>query len=181
MTSIAGAAAGRSFALAAIGKDRPGIVVAVASVLYEHGCNVEDSTMTLLRGNFAIMLVFTAPDEATATTIADALRPACEPMGITFSVLEVDDRARPPEPTHVVTVYGSDKPGILDRVAHVVAAAGGNITNLSSRLVGEASPVYVLTIEAELAEADGLEAELHTLAADVGVEVSLSPYDAEVL
>jgi len=137
--------------------------------------------MSLLRGNFAVMLVFTAPDDATAASLTEALEPACGPLGITFSVLEVDDRARLPVPTHVVTVYGSDKPGILDRVSHAVATAGGNITNLSSRLVGDASPIYVLTIEAELDEPAGLEAELRRIATDVGVDVSLSPYDADVL
>ena len=170
-----------SFALAAIGRDRPGIVAAVASVLFEQGCNVEDSSMSLLRGNFAVMLVFTAPDGATADALASALAPACDPLGITFSVLEVDDRARTPAPTHVVTVYGSDEPGILDRVARVIASGGGNITNLSSRLVGDASPIYVLTIEAEIDDAEALDARLHELADDVGVDVSLTPYDTDVI
>ena len=35
----------------------PGIVAAVSRVLFDLGCNVEDSSMTLLRGNFAMMLV----------------------------------------------------------------------------------------------------------------------------
>ncbi len=169
------------FALAAIGKDQPGIVAAVASVLFEQGCNVEDSSMSLLRGNFAVMLVFSAPDGASAETLTSALKSACDPLRITFSVLEVDDRARPPEPTHVITVYGSDKPGILDRVSHLLASSGGNITNLSSRLVGDEAPLYVLTIEAEIASPGDLDAELQALGREVGVDVSLTEYDAEVL
>lgn len=170
-----------SFALAAIGKDRPGIVAAVASVLFEHGCNVEDSSMTLLRGNFSVMVVFTAPEDASTQSLEEALRRACDPLGVTLSVLEVDDRAEPAQPTHVVTVYGSDKPGILDHVARALAASRGNITNLSSRLVGDQAPIYVLTIEAEVGDATHLEAELNALASEVGVDVSLSPYDADVL
>ena len=61
-----------SFALAAIGKDRPGIVAAVSKVLYELGCNVEDSSMTMLRGNFAVMLVLAAPEGTTASAPAPA-------------------------------------------------------------------------------------------------------------
>jgi glycine cleavage system transcriptional repressor len=167
-----------SFALAAIGKDRPGIVAAVASVLFEEGCNVEDSSMSLLRGNFAVMLVFSAPDGASVDALTSALKPACDPLAITFSVLEVDDTARTPNPTHSITVYGSDEPGILDAVARVVAAAGGNITNLDSRLVGADQPIYVLTIEAELADGASLERDLR---AAVDVDVTVSSYDADVL
>ncbi len=167
-----------SFALAAIGKDRPGIVAAVSSVLFKQGCNVEDSSMSLLRGNFAVMLVFSAPDDASVDTLTSALKPACDPLGVTFSVLEVDDSARTPNPTHVITVYGSDKPGILDGVARVVSQAGGNITNLDSRLVGSAQPIYVLTIEAELTGGASLE---HDLREAVDVDVAVSAYDADVL
>ena len=170
-----------SFALAAIGKDRPGIVAAIASVLLEAGCNLEDSSMSLLRGNFAVMLVFSAPDEASVDSLTAALEPASRELGITCSVLEIDDLAETPAPTHVITVYGSDKPGILDRVSHALADAGGNVTNLSSRLIGTDVPVYVLTIEAEIDAAGELAAALEVLAAEVGVEVSLTPYDADVL
>src|SRR5919198_3967287 len=96
-----------SFALAAIGRDRPGIVAAVAKVLYEQGCNVEDSQMTLLRGNFSIMLVLESPEGTTAASLSDALRPACEPLGLTYSVLDVEDRATTPRASHVLTVYGA--------------------------------------------------------------------------
>jgi glycine cleavage system transcriptional repressor len=171
-----------SFALAAIGRDRPGIVASISQVLFDHGCNLEDSSMEILRGNFAVMLVFEAPDAATASSLEAALRDACDAMAITFSVLEVDDLARTPEPTHVVTVYGADKPGILARTSATLADAGANITNLSSRLVGHTEPVYVLEIEVEVQDdADAVEARVNDLAREVGVDVSFTPYDADVL
>ncbi len=166
-----------SFALAAIGRDRPGIVAAVSRVLFEHGCNLEDSSMALLRGNFAIMLVFTAPDAASVTSLEDHLRPACDEIGITFSVLEVGDRSRTPEPTHTVTVYGADKPGIVANVSSALADSGANITNLSSRLVGE---IYVLTLEVEITTDPGaVERGIKDLALDV--DVSFAAYEADVL
>ncbi|MCA1830955.1 MAG: ACT domain-containing protein [Actinobacteria bacterium] len=169
----------RSFALAAIGRDRGGIVAAISKVLFEEGCNLEDSSMSLLRGNFAVMLVFSAPDEATKSSLDAALRPVCDEVGVTFSVLEVDDRARTPQPTHVATVYGADKPGILAHVSSALSEGGANISNLSSRLVGD---IYVLTIEAEIAgDAAAIEAKLQALSADVGVDVSFASYDADVL
>ncbi|MBV8303503.1 MAG: amino acid-binding protein, partial [Acidimicrobiia bacterium] len=44
------------YAVSAVGADRPGIVAAVTRVFVEHGCNLEDTSMTILRGHFAMML-----------------------------------------------------------------------------------------------------------------------------
>lgn len=170
-----------SLAIAAIGRDRPGIVAAVTEVLYDLGCNVEDSSMTLLRGNFAMMLVVASPD-TDAATVSAALQPVCERLDLTSSVLEVDDRAGVPQPSHVLTVYGADRPGILFRTCALLAELGVNITDLDSRLVGDADSVYAVLLELEIAsDPADLRARLATLAGDLGVEVVLNDRDAEVL
>jgi glycine cleavage system transcriptional repressor len=173
-----------SLALAAIGRDRPGIVAAVARVLFDLGCNVEDSSMTLLRGNFSMMLVVACPDDITVEGAREALRPACEEMGLTFSVLDVGDTADVPEPTHILTVYGGDKPGILYRTCAVLAEHGVNITDLNSRLVGEEQPVYAVMLELEVprsADAHELEAHVRSVAAEIGVDVTLRERETDVL
>jgi glycine cleavage system transcriptional repressor len=173
-----------SFALAAIGRDRPGIVAAVAEVLFEQGCNVEDSSMTLLRGNFSMMLVLASPEGTTATSLAKALRPACERMGLTYDVLDVEDTAGVPHPTHVLTVYGADRPGILYRVTQLLASAGVNITDLNSRLVGADKPVYALMLELSLPpslEDDDLNRRLAEMAAQIGVDLTLRVREDDLL
>lgn len=174
-----------SFALAAIGRDRPGIVAAVAKVLYDLGCNVEDSQMTLLRGNFSIMLILAAPEGVTAQALDDGLSAPCADLGLTYSVLGVDDTPEVAHPSHILTVYGADRPGILYRVTAELAERRVNITDLNSRLVGATDrPVYALMLE--LALPDGLEAEtldgrLHELARDVGVDLTLRVLEDDVL
>lgn len=170
-----------SLALAAIGRDRPGIVAGVSRVLYDLGCNIEDSSMTLLRGNFAMMLVIDAPTEVTPRAMTDALRPVCEPMELTFSVLEVDDRTQVPAPTHVLVVHGADRPGIVYRVCEALAADGVNVTDLDSRLVGD---VYALMLELELpagSDASSLASRLGEIAEEMGVAVSLNERETDVL
>ena len=44
-------------AVTLIGHDRPGIIAEVTAGLADLGLNIEDTTMTLLRGHFAMMLV----------------------------------------------------------------------------------------------------------------------------
>ena len=51
------------YIMTAFGKDRPGIVADVTSVLYETGCNLEDSTMSMLSDEFTINLLFSSSDE----------------------------------------------------------------------------------------------------------------------
>ena len=45
--------------MTAFSKDRPGIVADLTEVLYENGCNLEDSTITNMLDAFAIILLFT--------------------------------------------------------------------------------------------------------------------------
>lgn len=174
-----------SFALAAIGKDRPGIVATVARVLYERGCNIEDSSMTMLRGNFAIMLVLASPDGMVADDLDEALRPVCVELGLTFSVLAVEDRDTHPHPSHILTVYGADRPGILYRVSELLATAGVNITDLDSRLVGgEHNPVYALMLELALPpqkDVAHLRDDLQQVASKMDVDLTLRPLEDDLL
>jgi glycine cleavage system transcriptional repressor len=174
----------KALAIAAIGRDRPGIVASVSRVLFDLGCNVEDSSMTLLRGNFSMMLVIACPDDLSVEAARTKLEPVCDELGLTFTVLEVDDSADVPEPTHVLTVYGGDKPGILMATTELLARDGVNITDLNSRLVGDAQPVYALILELEVPSAidvADLDARLRSVASRIGVDVVLNEREADVL
>jgi predicted amino acid-binding ACT domain protein len=47
----------RWFAMSAIGRDRPGIVADLADLIYDCDCNLEDSRMTILGSEFAVLLL----------------------------------------------------------------------------------------------------------------------------
>ena len=53
--------ADEELAITVIGPDRPGIVADVAEALAGLGANLTDSTMTRLRGHFAMTLICTGP------------------------------------------------------------------------------------------------------------------------
>ena len=75
-----------------------------------------------------------------------------------------------------MTVYGSDHPGIVHAVASTLAARSWDITDLNTRLVGDAGEsLYALMLEVAVppAEAGELDAALDAVAADQGVEVSV--------
>ena len=43
--------------IAAIGEDRPGLVDSLAGWILDSGCNIADSRMTVLGGEFAVLLL----------------------------------------------------------------------------------------------------------------------------
>jgi glycine cleavage system transcriptional repressor len=158
----------------AIGEDRPGIVAAVTGVLLERGCNLADCSMSLLRRQFAMILLVEAPDDLSIEALQAALGGPAEELGLVVSVLEVP-HAGTTTPAHpyVVSLYGMDRPGIVHRVASVLAARGANITDLASRLAGDG--VYTVIVDVELpegADADALASELQAAAKDLGMDLT---------
>jgi glycine cleavage system transcriptional repressor len=170
-----------------VGVDRPGIVAAVTGALFDRGCNLEDCSMTILSGHFAIMLMVRAPDDVTSEALEAALRSAGEPLGLTVAVRPVDETPPPAAAgaPHIVAVYGADRPGIVHRVSRLLADRGVNITDLTTRVIGgEAQPVYAMHLEVTLPPglaADDLGAALAEVARELGVDTSIHAVDADVL
>ena len=167
-------------AVTVVGHDRPGIIASAAEILSRAGMNLEDSSMTLLRGHFAMTLI--CAGEAPAAEIETALLPLVDDS-LDVTVRELPKEADQPslgEP-YMVTVHGADRLGIVARLAGVIAAADGNITDLTTRL---ANGLYVLVAEVDLpalTDADELRDELMRVAADLGVEATLRRVERDEL
>ena len=164
--------------LTAFGQDRPGIVAALAEGLYHLGCNIEDTCMTRLRDEFAMMLLVRLPADLAPDHLADRLTPKTGPLGLTLLCREVP----PQTPNLLLSVYGADRPGIVAAVARVVADQSGNITDLNTRVIGSQDrPVYVMVLEIHLPggeQPDALQAALERLKPTLGVDVTLRPIES---
>jgi glycine cleavage system transcriptional repressor len=183
--------AGRShpFALAAIGRDRPGIVAAVTEALLAHSANIEDSQATILRGHFTMMLVLSVPEGADVGALRadlEAVRERLELEALALSDLTDVDASTEPTPTHLVSVYGADHPGIVHAATAALAERGVDITDLTTKLADESAepPLYALMME--IAPPPGLEERelreaLERVGREQGVEVSLRPLESDVL
>jgi glycine cleavage system transcriptional repressor len=174
------------FAVSAVGRDRPGIVAALAEGLLDLGGNIEDSRMTILRGHFAVMLVVSVAEPTDREAIEGRLAPAAERLGLeALAVSAIDELdAAEASASHVITVYGADHPGIVHAVSAELAAHGVNITDLQTKLGGGGEkPLYVMLLEVELGAvgAEELERALAGVAAEAAVELSIAELDAEQL
>lgn len=173
-----------NLAVTAIGRDRPGIVAAITSALLEAGGNVDDSQMSILHGHFAVMLIVSVPEDASLESLESRLAEVgreFELGGITVS--PVEGLGRGAGPTHVLTVYGADQPGIVHETASALASLGVNITDLRTRRTGDPdSPLYTLMVE--VAVPDGtvpeLERALEGLRQSKQLEAHLAELESEV-
>ena len=167
-------------AVTVLGHDRPGIIAETTGALADLGLNIEDSTMTLLRGHFAMMLI--TGGDADAATVEESLAGLTADGTLSVSVREVPPQAGTPAGSpYLLSVHGGDRPGIVSSLAAEVAKVGGNITDLTTRLAGE---LYVLTAEVDLptaVDSDALAASLRDVATSLGVEVSLLPLESDDL
>jgi glycine cleavage system transcriptional repressor len=175
------------YSVAVVGRDRPGIAAALAQALLSAQANIEDSRMSILGGQFAVMMLVSLPDDADVAALRSDLEQVRDDLGLDTAVLSEVDRAggTRPDPTHVLTVYGADHPGIVASVCDALAARSVNIDDLATRVVGsDEQPVY--TMICELTLPDGLEpgtlsAALGEVAESQGVEVVLRELDRDIL
>jgi glycine cleavage system transcriptional repressor len=179
----------RHFAVAAIGRDRPGIVAAVTHNLLAHELNVEDSQMTILGGHFTTMMIVSGGDGVDLGALRADLGATGRELNLeAISVEEVAEAARAMSvPTHIVTVYGVDHPGIVHAVTAALAQLEVNITDLNTRLVVDeedrsgdngdgGEDLYAMMLEVVLPEGltvKGLDSMLEATRRDQGVEITI--------
>ncbi len=167
-------------AVTVLGHDRAGIIAQTTGILADLGLNIDDSTMTLLRGQFAMMLI--VDGSASLTEIEQALAPLTSDGTLDVTVREVpDEHAAATGSSYVLSVHGADRPGIVSAITDQVAAAGGNITDLSTRLAGG---LYVLTCECDLpsdVDHEALSTTLAQVADGLGVRATLHALESDDL
>ena len=69
--------------ISALGKDRPGIVDKLSRTILDEGCNIVDSRMTVLGGEFAIMLMVDG-NWNNLTKLEDAVPELENKLGLTI-------------------------------------------------------------------------------------------------
>jgi glycine cleavage system transcriptional repressor len=156
--------------LTAIGRDKPGIVARIAGVLLQHGLNIEDSQMRILGGRFAMMLLLRG--NASEEALYKDLLATGRELGLDYIYVHPisDAEAVPPQPTHTLSVYGGDHPGIVAAVSDALARHGVNITDLETRLAGD---VYVMLLEVVIPPGVDVNDAIAEVGREQGVDVSL--------
>jgi glycine cleavage system transcriptional repressor len=175
--------------ISAIGKDRPGIVSAVSKVLFEAGCNLEDSNMTILQGEFAMILIVSLPKMLTLSILDQKFNVIREEQGLSVFIRPLTGEEMGSHTSrgslYMISVYGNDQTGIVYRVSQLLADHQANITDVSTkRTVQDHSSLYMMMLEVECPkhlDLTALEKQLNQLAKDLAVTITFHPIDTLTL
>lgn len=173
----------KTVVLTGAGRDSVGIVAKIADVLYQFGCNLLDSSMTLLRGQFAIILMIQLPDDRTIGELKQELVAVEQSLGFTINIrelsdAELEDQKQTTAP-YLISVYGADRPGIVAGITKKVAALGGNITDVQTKATSAnvaAPQVFVMLLEVAFppaVSAEILNMELTAASQELGMDLSV--------
>jgi len=159
--------------LTLVGRDQEGIVAAVTEQLSKNGCQLGETSMMRLGGNFSMMMMLSCDEKLP---VAAQLEAVAEQFGLSLHLDQIEAQLHDHrEATLRVSVHGADRIGIVADVTEVLAAGGFTILDLVSDVAGsEAEPLYVLHLEGacELG-AEALELALRA-ALDEEIKVSVS-------
>jgi len=124
------------YIMTAFGQDRVGIVADLTRIMFDLGCNLEDSNMTRLSDEFAIIFLFTFSEENAENELSLALQELEREKGITASFRSIHAEktyVKESSPTHSIRMEGIDKCGIVYKTSSYLARYGINIVSLASR------------------------------------------------
>jgi glycine cleavage system transcriptional repressor len=145
--------------LTAVGRDRPGLVEKISAFLLAAGTNLEDSRMAILGGEFALILLFSGPEEAAATVKKRSGTLATE-LGLQITLAPTEPRRSTTDylPYHL-EVGGVDRPGIVARVSALLAGHQINVAALESKVTYaplSGTPMFQLQAGLEVPSTTGL-------------------------
>lgn len=173
----------KMLSLSAIGKDRTGIVSSISKILFELGCNIEDSTMTLLSGQFAVILLLDCSKNLDILKLKSKLKISLNKLDLSFSLTEVDKPSKTKKSfgEYIVSVYGADKAGIVYNVSKYLADNKINITDVQTKISGKKDKVYIMLLEVNIPKnikEKNLRIQLNELAKELNVEIFLNQADS---
>lgn len=116
--------------ISALGTDRPGIVQALSKAVLEYDGNIMDSRMTVLGGEFAVLMLV-AGNAATLDSLEAGQQQLADQLNLRITL----KRTRAPEASsaalpYEVEVVAMDNPGIVHEIALFFSGRNINIDDL---------------------------------------------------
>jgi glycine cleavage system transcriptional repressor len=176
--SLRGMRMEKKFVMTAFCKDRPGIVADITEIIFQAGCNLEDSTMTSILDEFAIILLFSGKGDNLEEQLLKDCRRLEREKGITAFLRSVevkDKKSQKSIYTKTINVDGVDQSGIVYKVSRFLADDDINIESLTSkRLISPetGTAIYAMDIKVQIPEEISLE-QLEKGLSRVGEELNV--------
>jgi len=139
--------------ISALGQDRSGLVSELSDIILNAGCNIEDSRMSILGGEFAIIMMVSGAWNNVAK-LEDHLPAIQESLGLIVTSRRTEDRKLSQEEIpYNVEVVSLDHPGIVQKITGFFSQRQINIHDMyttSHRAAHTGSPMFALSMTIEI-------------------------------
>ena len=169
--------------ISAIGQDRPGIVDEVSAFVLAHECNVEDSRMAVLGGDFALIMLVSGT-EVKVEKLGGHLGELEKQSGLTVVSRSAKSPSAPravPAVPYALKAVGMDHAGIVHNIAHLLAEMGINVETAetgTSHSPGTGTPIFSMNMKLAVPgnlQAKEIREQLAKLGDDLNVDISIEP------
>lgn len=147
--------------ISALGKDRPGIIDDLSRAIYDLGLNITDSRMTVLGGEFAILLLVDGQWNQLAR-LEDEVPDLEQQLGLTIVTRRTEPRKASADLLpYAVEVVSLDHPGIVHHLARFFSERGINIEDMSTASYAAAhtgTPMFAVNMHV------GIPSDIHIAA-----------------
>lgn len=117
--------------ISSIGTDQPGIVNEIAKACSSNQCNIIDSRMTVLGGEFAVIMMVSGNWDAIGK-LESTLPALSKKLNLTTTIKHTNARSSAPALAYSVNVVALDNPGIVHDIAQYFSQQNINIDDLQT-------------------------------------------------
>lgn len=139
--------------ITAVGEDRPGIVDELSHILFEADANIEDSRMSILGGEFAIILLVSGKPE-TLKEIQDKQNELADALKLKLLIKPTQAKqAHKDKVPYTIKVVGMDHPGIVHRLSRFLSQHDINIEDLQTESYPAphtGTPMFAVTMSVDI-------------------------------
>jgi len=178
-------------AITVTGEDRPGIISALSGAILKARGNLEDASMTILEGEFA-MIFLTSLKKSNMDQMVRKLTETKKKFNLSISLKEIKrkvvrgEKHRHGTEPWVISVLGQDRSGIVHGVCNALSSLKLNITDLNSKIMGSGKKAsYALVLEVDLprnkAVIGKLKKRFESLEKQLRVSISFHPLETAYL
>lgn len=170
-----------SLAITAIGEDRPGIVNELTEFLHSAKLNIEDSRMSILGGEFAIILLVSG-DTAAIESVTQQKDSLERSLNLNLLIRKTASKTTDDELiSYNISVEGMDNPGIVHKLARYLSQHRINIVNMqttSSHAAHTGTPVFTVNMLVDIPASKNtqqIQEEFGLLCDSLNMDVHFSP------
>lgn len=125
----------RKLLLTGAGRDRVGIVKDITGLIFDEEGNIDDSRMSKLKQNFALMILLELPEE-NVKSFMEKIKASRENFGIHLEATEVyEEKGKTSENQDykvMIELVGDDQPGIVYNLTQHIAGQNANIDKIDT-------------------------------------------------